>query len=229
MAEGLIAEPQLNERLDTLALLEQTVLQQEAQVSEAIAAQSRARLERQQIQSLLERDLADLDQRLEQVSSQIQRTRAETKHIITAPIDGILTSLQARVGEHANDRMPLAIILPEDSTLIAEVYLPSRAIGFVEPGQQVKLQYDAFPYQKFGIAYGEIATVASTAQLPQEIGVASQTGEPIYRVGIKLELQSIEAFSKQVPLQPGMELTADIVLENRRLLEWLLEPLAIKQ
>lgn len=228
LAEGLIAEPQLNERLDTVALLEQTVLQNEAQVSEADAAQARSRLEKQKFQAANDRELAELDQRLEQITAQVQRTNAETTHIVRASIDGKLTGLQARAGEQSVLGMPLAIILPEGSTLVAEVYLPSRAIGFVEPGQQVKLQYDAFPYQKFGVAYGEITRVASTAQLPQEIAVASATGEPLYRVGIELERQFIAAFSSEVPLQAGMELTADIVLENRRLLEWLLEPLMSK-
>lgn len=228
LAEGLIAEPQLNERLDMAASLQQSVLQTEAQLSEAIAAQSRARLEKQQASALSERDLADIDQRLEQIRFQMERTGAETVHVVHAPIDGKVTALQARVGEQSINGVPLGIVLPEDSTLIAEVYLPSRAIGFVEPGQQVKLQYDAFPYQKFGVAYGEINQVASTAQLPQEIGVPSQTGEPVYRVEIVLEAQSIEAFSKTLPLQAGMELSADILLENRRLLEWLLEPLARK-
>ena len=124
--------------------------------------------------------------------------------------------------------MPLGVILPEQSVLIAEVYLPSRAIGFVESGQKVKLQYDAFPYQKFGVALGEVSQVANAAQLPQELGIATQAQEPLYRVGIELEQQYVEAFSKRVSLQPGMALTADIVLENRRLLEWLLEPLATK-
>ncbi len=228
LAEGLIAEPQLNERLDTVALLEQTVLQNEAQVSEAVAAQSRSRLEKQQFHAVNERELADLDQRLEQINAQVQRTNADTTHVVHAPIDGKLTGLQARAGEQSVIGMPLAIILPEGSMLVAEVYLPSRAIGFVKPGQEVKLQYDAFPYQKFGIALGEIRYVASAAQLPQEIGIVSATGEPVYRVGIELKAQSIDAFSKEMPLHAGMELTADIVLENRRLLEWLLEPLRSK-
>ena len=228
LAEQLIAEPQLNERLEAAASLEQMVLQTNGQVNEAVAAQSRAALEKRQLQANRDRDLADIDQRLEQMNAQIQRADAETVHIVRSPIEGRITGLQARTGEQALNSIPLGIVLPVDSELIAEVYLPSRAIGFVEPGQIVKLQYDAFPYQKFGIAFGEIQGVASTAQLPQELNVASQTSEPLYRVSITLAEQTVEAFSREMPLQTGMEFTADIVLENRRLLEWLLEPLASK-
>lgn len=228
LAEQLIAEPQLNERLEAAASLEQMVLQTNGQVNEAVAAQSRAALEKRQLQANRDRDLADIDQRLEQMNAQIQRADADTVHIVRAPIEGKITGLQARTGEQATNGIPLGIVLPQDSELIAEVYLPSRAIGFVEPGQIVKLQYDAFPYQKFGIALGQIHGVASTAQLPQELNVASQSVEPLYRVSITLADQTVEAFSKEMPLQTGMEFTADIVLENRRLLEWLLEPLASK-
>ena len=224
-AEQLITEPQLNERLDAAASLEQMALQIQAQVNEAVASQSRANLERQQLQANLNRDLADVDQRLEQINAQILHTSAHAVHIVRAPIDGFVTSLQARVGEQSVSGMPLGVVLPNDSVLIAEVYLPSRAIGFVESGQQVKLQYDAFPYQKFGSAEGRITPVASTAQFPQEIGLASQSPEPVYRVEIELDSQVVAAYSKELSLQAGMELSADIVLENRRLLEWLLEPL----
>lgn len=225
LAEGLIAEPQLNERLDAAAQLEQFVLQGEAQVGEARSAQSRGKLEKQQAEAGMDRDLADINQRLLQIESQMRQTEAGSGHVVQAPISGRVTALQARVGEQAIGGIPLAVILPEDSTLFAEVYLPSRAIGFVAPGQEVKLQYDAFPYQKFGVAYGEVRTVARAAQLPQEIGINSQTSEPLYWVSIALEVQTVEAFSRDVALQAGMELSADIVLENRRLLEWLLEPI----
>lgn len=225
LAEQLIAEPQLNERLEAAASLEQMVLQTRAQASEAVAAQARAKLEKRQLEANRDRDLADIDLRIEQMQAQIQRTNSETVHIVRAAIGGKVTGLQAREGEHSTSGVPLGVIIPEKSALIAEVYLPSRAIGFVEPGQEVKLQYDAFPYQKFGVAFGTIDKVANTSQLPQEIGVVSHTGEPLYRVSISLEKQNAHAFSRDIPLQPGMELTANIVLENRRLLEWLLEPL----
>lgn len=229
LVEGLIAEPQLNERLDMLASLEQALLQVEAQVSAAMAAQERATLEKKQVSSALKSDLADLDQRLGQIEAQMEQTDASASYTLRASIDGKVTALQARVGEQSINGAPLAIVLPENSVLIAEVYIPSRAIGFVEPGKQVKLQYDAFPYQKFGIAYGKISNVASAAQLPQEIGINSQTGGPVYRVEIRLETQSVEAFSRDMPLQAGMELTANIVLEDRKLIEWLLEPVISKR
>ena len=111
------------------------------------------------------------------------------------------------------------------SNLIAELYLPSRAIAFVEPGQLVKLQYDALPYQKFGVAEGNVLRVSSTSLLPQELGVLTQNPEPLYRVEVGLSAQAVEAFGKDIPLQSGMELTADIVLEDRKLMEWLLEPI----
>ena len=229
LKEQLIAEPQYNERLDIAASLEQNVLQIEAQLGDAISTQASLKLEKQQASANAERDLADIDQRLEQIKAQVERTSAETVHVVRTPISGRVTGLQARVGEQALGGLPLGVVLPEESTLIAEVFIPSRAIGFVEPGQNVKLQYDAFPYQKFGIAMGEVIAVADTAQLPQELGVSSQTGEPVYRIGIRLDEQHVEAFSRNVPLQVGMELTADIVLENRRLLEWLLEPIMSKR
>lgn len=228
LKEQLIAEPQLNERLEMAASLEQSVLQIEAQVSEAIASQASLNLEKEQAHASAERDLADIDLRLEQIRSQVERTGAETTHVIRAPIDGKVTGLQARVGEQAIIGSPIGLVLPENSILQAEVFLPSRAIGFVDLGQEVKLQYDAFPYQKFGIAYGKIITVADTAQLPQELGIPSRSQEPLYRIEVALAEQHVIAFSREMRLQAGMELTADIVLENRRLVEWLLEPLLSK-
>ena len=228
LAKGLIVESEFNQRDTAAAQFEQSVLRLQGQIGEERSVQRRSRLEKRQIMTSLERDLSEIDQRSLQIDNQIQRSQSQASHVLHAPITGRVTALQARVGEQAVSSIPLAVILPENGKLIAEVYLTSRAIGFVQPGQEVKLQYDAFPYQKFGVAQGEVKRVASTAQLPQEIGINSQTGEPLYRVEIALNKQTVEALSKEVPLQAGMELSADIVLENRRLLEWLLEPIGVK-
>jgi len=104
--------------------------------------------------------------------------------------------------------------------------VPARAIGFVAPGQMVRLLYDAFPFQSFGSYRGTIASVATTMLQPAELPeLVLALKEPAYRVKVALERQTVDAFGREVALQPDMTLRADIILERRSLLEWLLEPL----
>jgi membrane fusion protein len=109
--------------------------------------------------------------------------------------------------------------------LVAELYVPSRAIGFIAPGQRVRLLYDAFPYQRFGPSYGTVQSVSGSVLAPQEVTAAISLAEPVYRVLVTLEAQSIQAFGHPQRIQSGMSLTADIVLEQRSFAEFLLEPL----
>jgi membrane fusion protein len=104
----------------------------------------------------------------------------------------------------------------------------------------VLLRYQAYPYQKFGHYEGKVVSVSRSAvspgELPQQLaGIASVTGvaagpgaragEPVYLITVSLERQTVDAYGNAVPLQPGMQLTADVALETRRLYEWVLEPL----
>ena len=225
LAEGLIAEPQLNQRLDAAAALKQNLLQIESQVSEAQSLQRRAELEIDQIQATLERDQSDIDTRLIEINLKTDQARSRTAYRLHAPIAGHVTGLQGRTGERVAQDQPLAVILPENSTLIAELYVPSRAMGFIEPGQQARLQYDAYPYQKFGVAFGTIAGVSGLGQSEGELGLPVQHPDLFYRTEIVLDKQTHEAFGRDMPLQAGMELTAVLVLEDRKIIEWLLEPL----
>jgi membrane fusion protein len=89
----------------------------------------------------------------------------------------------------------------------------------------VRLMIDAFPYQRFG-AYGGTVDVVSQAVLaPNEVFGHVPVKEPSYRVTVRLDRQTIDAFGRQVPLQPDMTVQADIVLEERSLVAWLLEPI----
>lgn len=223
--KGLIAEPIFNDREEAVSVLRQNLLQAQAQLADAQSEQRRTETEQKQIQVNLSRDLSDLDQRVSQIDAQSTHAKAQKGHTIVAPSAGRIAALSARVGEFAPPDTPLAVILPAQSQLIAEIYVPTRAIGFVTVGQRVKLQYDAFPYQKFGLGYGKIILVSNTSQRPQELGIPSQTGEPLYEVRVELDRQTIRAFKKEIPLQSGMELTADIVLEDRKIIEWLMEPI----
>jgi len=225
LAEGLITAPEHMRRVDELAAFEEGELRLEAEIGAAEAEQSALAIERRRIQFELEQNTADFAQRLSQIEAQIRQTEANAEYVLTAPFSGRVYSLQARPGERADPSLPLLTVGPNEAELIAELYLPTRAIAFVEPGDQVNLQYDAFPYQKFGIARGDVLRVSANALFPQELGVITQVPEPLYRVDVALAKQSMRAFGNETALQSGMELSADIVLEDRKLFEWLLEPL----
>jgi len=120
----------------------------------------------------------------------------------------------------APDQSVLAL-LPADSRLHAELLVPSAAIGFVAPDQAVKLRFDAFPYQKFGMQH---AVLHAVMQSPEPLR-PGENAQPLYRALANLERQSVLAYGVAQPLMAGMQFTADVVVDERSLLEWLLEPL----
>lgn len=150
---------------------------------------------------------------------------AQNGFVLTATSSGRVTALQARPGQPADPTKPLMTIVPDDSTLQAEIYVPSRAIGFIQPGQKVRLLYDAFPHERFGLAQGEVTEISASVLRPDEVTGAVTVKEPVYRAIVTPAKSSISAYGKEVPLRSGMALTADIILEERSFLKLMLDPL----
>lgn len=177
-------------------------------------------------------NIGQLQQSLsDNIQSNIQN-KANEIIAIYSPIDGVISSTHIKIGQYIDNSKPLLTLLPNNNQIIAEMYVPSRAIGFVKTGDDVLLRYNAYPYQKFGHARANIISVAKTAMAGQAIntiGTVSQneqmTNEPLYIVRAKLEKQYIKAYGNDMPLQVGMVLEGDILHETRKLYEWVLEPL----
>lgn len=144
---------------------------------------------------------------------------------ITAPVAGKVAALRAIAGTSVHAGSPLLTIIPEGGRLEAHLYVPTRAIGFVAVGQEVRLLYDAFDYRRFGAHTGEIREVSSTVFPSHEPQAGMRLEEPAYRVTATIARQSVDAFGVQFPLQAGMTVRADIILEERPLILWLLDPL----
>lgn len=144
---------------------------------------------------------------------------------ITAPISGRVTSTQAAAGRSTDGKRPLLEIIPIGATMEATLYAPSRAIGMARPGQQVRLMYDAFPYQRFGSFSGHIIAVSHSILAPDEVDAPVKLQDPVYEIRVALDSQSVNAFGDALPLQPGMTLAADVILDRRSFLDWLLEPI----
>lgn len=177
--------------------------------------------QRQATQAALQRDLAQLAQ--EQVEIE-----ARGSLMVNAPVSGLVAMQLVKPGQAVQAGQPLLSLLPESSKLEAELLVPSRAIGFIEPGDQVLLRFQAYPYQKFGHQIGRVVRISRSALGNGELGALignAQQGEPFYRVTVALAKQAVTAFGKPEPLKPGMLLDADVLGEKRRLIEWLFEPL----
>ena len=168
-----------------------------------------------------ERDLASLEQ--EQVETQARGALA-----VNAPVAGMVATQLAKPGQAVQAGQPILTVLPKDARLEAELLVPSRAIGFIEPGDTVLLRYQAYPYQKFGHQNGTVRRISRSAlnqtELQTLLGSAAQA-EPLYRVTVSLAKQAITAYGQAEPLRPGMVLEADVLGERRRLIEWIFEPL----
>ena len=120
---------------------------------------------------------------------------------------------------------PILSIIPENSPLEIELLLPTRSAGFVKLGDEVKIRFDAFPYQKFGVASGKIVNIDQAVILPTDTILPIEVKEAVYRVRASIQYQSISAYGDTFPLKVGMTADADIILEKRSLLEWLLDPI----
>lgn len=162
------------------------------------------------------RDLAALGQEAVQME-------ANGELLLRAPVGGLVASRLVEAGQMVQAGQPILSLLPDGSTLRAQLLVPSAAIGFVKAGDRVLLRYHAYPYQKFGSHQGTVVRVSRSA-VPVS-GTRPESGEPVYRVLVTLDRQSVLAYGHPEPLRPGMRLEADIMGERRRLYEWLLEPL----
>lgn len=146
---------------------------------------------------------------------------------IVAPVSGIVASVLVEPGQMVLAGTTLVTLIPEDARLEAHLYSPSRSIGFVRPGQDVLVRFLAYPHQKFGAHSARITMVSRNALAPAELGFAPGDGgrEPLYRIKAELASQSVPAYGRAEPLQAGMQVEADVLLDRRRLIEWIFEPL----
>jgi membrane fusion protein len=224
-AKGYMSDVELKRRQE--ALLEQkqnlNALNQQVAARQSQLADTRYSLEQvptvmaEKIQ-LLRNELATTEQRIAEINGR----RA---YVIRAPTAGRVSALHATPGQTADPRFLQLAIMPPQAELQAELFVPTRAIGFVRTDQPVRILYEAFPYQSFGTYSGRTVKVSHTILTTSDVAVPVSLKEPVYRVTAALDRPDIDAYGQKVQLQPGMLLKADIILEKRSLMNWLLDPL----
>jgi membrane fusion protein len=170
---------------------------------------------------------SDTERQLAEIGQSVAQNEAQRAVVIRAPRDGVVSAVLFKEGQMVEAGQSTLSLLPTGSDMQAQLLVPSRAVGFIEPGNRVVLRYAAFPYQKFGQHYGKVADVSRSALTTAEVQalVGQDTKEPLYRVQVALDSQQVMAYGRPEAVKSGMAVDADILMEKRTLLEWVFEPL----
>jgi len=200
---------------NTVAVTDKNVLDKIADNKKRIA----------EIDSQFMKVVLDNEQRLADINSKISQSELNVRYQeLRAPVSGTVFDLQAKnPGFVANPTTKLMQIVPNEK-YIAEVFITNKDIGFVRKGMKVDVRIDSFPYSEFGDIKGEVAGIGSDALPPDQT-------HQFYRFPAKLSLdkQSLVIKGKNVSLQSGMSISANIKVREERTVLSLFTELFTKQ
>jgi len=170
-----------------------------------------------EIDSQLNKVIVENDKRLAEINGQLSQVELTLKYqVMNAPVNGLVFDLKPKGrGYVANTSEPILKIVP-DGKMLAKVFITNQDIGFVRPGMAVDIRVDSFPYSEFGDVKGKLIKISADALPPDQL-------YSFYRfpADIELEQQSLLVRDRQVNLQSGMSVTANIPTRKRTFLSLL--------
>jgi hemolysin D len=221
--QTLRLDQQILRRLTVLqstgATAEIQVLQQRNKVHEDVGRLATLKADRRRQTALLNQQIQALSAQAAETRSKLTESRISNRYQqIRSPVDGVVFDLKPTgIGFVGQGSEPVMKIVPFNA-LKANVEVDSSKIGFVRVGQDVDLSIDSFPASDFGVVLGKVARIGSDALPPDQLKQA-------YRFPVEVRLRSQFLALKggrQLPLQVGMSLTANIKLRKVTYLQLLL-------
>lgn len=210
---------------------EQTRLDQEGELAtqKSRLAEVRATLRETQAQRATliaesRRQWLDTAEEAQQKASSLQQewVKAAARHQrmrITAPIDGTVQQMAVNtIGGVVTPAQVLMLLVPSDAPIEVDAQLPNKDIGFVHVGQTAEVKIETFPYTRYGTVHGKVLNLSRDAIQDDKLGLT-------YLAKIQLEKSVVQVNGRELPLQPGMAVTAEINTGKRRVIEYLLSPL----
>ncbi len=199
-----------------------TIAQEEKKIAQ-ITADYRRQLQTERV---------DIASQLEKANQELAKQEHRQEYLeLKASQDGVVKDLATHtVGTVASPGTILMTLVPRDEILRAEVWVKNDDIGFVRERQPARIKLAAFTFQKYGMLDGEVAHVGADA-IDQGAGEATQQGqakprtEPLaYKTLVNLKSQFLQADGEKYRLAPGMQVSAEIHLGTRTVMEYLLSP-----
>lgn len=197
-----------------------------SQIADIARLQSAIIQSKETLASIVAEHERDIDTKLVENRKQVSAYSEELKkamekerlsHII-APVDGRVTQLAIHtIGGVVTEAQALMIIVPEEVNLAVESWVANKDIGFVHEGQQAEVKIETFSFQKYGTVDAIVTEVSPDAIEDKEKG-------RVYRVMLNLDKNQMHVGGKQVFFGPGMTVSAEIKIRQKRIIEFFLDP-----
>jgi hemolysin D len=187
--------------------------------------------------------ISDAARQAEDFAQKLVKAEARLSHmILKSPISGtVQASAVTTVGQVVTSGEEMMRIVPENTVLEIECYLPNKDIGFVKEGQEAVIKIESFPFTRYGTIAAKVIRVAHDA-IPEPDanqtesngakptkstteGGGQRTQNLVFPVTLRPERAIIDIDGTEVPLTPGMAATVEIRTGSRRILEYMFSPL----
>ncbi len=179
-------------------------------------------LENQEQIKNLETEITTLKSDIKQTKSQIESLQYQlSQRIIKAPIEGTVFDLPIDTeGAVVQPGTRILEIAPQGTALILQAEMATSESGSVTKGMSVKMKFDAFPFQDYGVIEGKLIQVSPTTK-----EVDTPDGKTlVYDLTIELNQTCMPTPEDCINLRPGDTATAEIVVRQRRLIDFVLDP-----
>ena len=207
------------------AEIKQAALRVEEQENSDRTLAASGKIERYQAEEQLQElqsQIATAKTEIAQTNKQIESSQFELKQRqIIAPADGTVFHIPARGnGSVVQPGENMIEIAPQDSTLILKAQIPPTDSGFLKKGMAVKVKFDAYPFQDYGVSDGELLSISPDSKVTE----TPQGQQETYELKVELEKPYILDGAKQIELTPGQTATAEVIIRQRRVIDFFLDP-----
>lgn len=220
-ASNLMADEKIREakeKIEEISIQKQLINASESKLKQS---QFKAELAKNDFKQSLLKEKTELTQKLEVLKQEMVKNKHNINlKILTSPIDGIVKEITTN-SPHAviSEGSTLMTVVPKDDNLKAEVLLKNTDIGFIEKGQKVKLKLETYSFQKYGLVEGKVEHISPDSTEDKD------TRQNFYKVIIGLDKNYLEKNNTKYYIKSGMTVSADIIINQRNIFEYLTSPL----
>ncbi|MEH2176793.1 HlyD family efflux transporter periplasmic adaptor subunit [Nostoc sp.] len=170
----------------------------------------------------LQSQIAAMQSEIAQIKSQIASLNLQLQQrVVRSPIDGIIFALPIdKPGSVVQPGQMIAQISPKESPFVLKAEMPSQQSGFLKVGARVKIKFDAYPFQDYGVMLGRVSHISPDSKVKETNSGKIET----FDLDIALQQPYIQNGDKRILITPGQTATAEVIIRQRRVIDFILDP-----